>query len=190
MKFHAAVLAVLLIGLAACQTSGARGTPDAGSAQTFTGPTEYLLDAGDRIRVIVYNEPELSGEFEIDGSGVVAYPLVGQVIAKGKTTRDFEEAVAAALRDGYLIDPRVSVEVTNFRPIYIIGEVETGGEYPYVNGMTVLNAVALAGGYSYRADEDRAYVQRAGTGYEVEYSLDAPVPVFPGDIIRIDERFF
>ena len=190
MKVHATVLALLLIGLAACQTSGARGTPDADSAQVFSGPAEYVLGAGDRIRVIVYNEPELSGEFEVDGSGVIAFPLVGQIHAKGKTTRGFEEAVAAALRDGYLIDPRVSVEVTNFRPVYIIGEVESGGEYPYVNGMTVLNAVALAGGYSYRADETRAYVQRAGAGHEVEYSLNAPVPIFPGDIIRIDERFF
>lgn len=191
MKVRAIIAACLLVGLAGCQSTGARGTPTADEAATvFNGPAEYQLGAGDRLRVIVYDEPELSGEFEIDGSGVVSFPLVGQIPASGTTARAFEEAVADALRDGYLKDPRVSAEVINFRPFYIFGEVEEGGEYPYVNGMTALNAVALAGGYSYRADQTTVFIQRAGTSYEVEYSLDVSVPVFPGDIVRIEERFF
>lgn len=185
------LLAVLCVslGLTACAQGGARGT-DTGEAPVFSGDTEYTLGTGDRIRVIVYGEEELSGEFEIDGSGVVAYPLIGSIPASGKTLREFEGLVAAALQQGYIKDPKVSAEVINFRPFYIIGEVNKGGEYPYVNGMTVLNAVALAAGYTYRADQEKVYIQRAGTGFEVEYSLERPVPVFPGDIIRIAERFF
>ncbi len=172
---------VVLIGGAAAQT-----------ADRLSRDIEYQLDAGDRVRVIVFNEPDLSGEFEVDGTGVVSLPLIGKVSACGLTARDFEDAIATALLDGYLKDPRVSIEVLNFRPFYIIGEVENGGEYDYVPDMTVLNAVALAGGYTYRADDRRVYITQAGANSEVEVRLDegAGIQVLPGDIIRVPERFF
>lgn len=172
---------VVLIGGAVAQT-----------ADRLSRDIEYQLDAGDRVRVIVFNEPDLSGEFEVDGTGVVSLPLIGKVSARGLTARDFEDAIATALLDGYLKDPRVSIEVLNFRPFYIIGEVENGGEYDYVPDMTVLNAVALAGGYTYRADDRRVYITQAGANSEVEVRLDegAGIQVLPGDIIHVPERFF
>ncbi|WP_425061643.1 polysaccharide biosynthesis/export family protein [Pyruvatibacter mobilis] len=172
---------VVLIGGAVAQT-----------ADRLSRDIKYQLDAGDRVRVIVFNEPDLSGEFEVDGTGVVSLPLIGKVSARGLTARDFEDAIATALLDGYLKDPRVSIEVLNFRPFYIIGEVENGGEYDYVPDMTVLNAVALAGGYTYRADDRRVYITQAGANSEVEVRLDegAGIQVLPGDIIRVPERFF
>lgn len=150
----------------------------------------YKLGTGDRVRVIVFNEEDLSGEFEVDSTGALALPLIGNISARGLTLREFETAVADALRDGYLKDPRVNVEVLNFRPFYIIGEVENGGEYDFVPEMTVLNAVALAGGYTYRADDRRVFVTKAGTNTEVEHRMESGIKVLPGDIIRVPERFF
>jgi protein involved in polysaccharide export with SLBB domain len=156
------------------------------SAQTDNG---YRLGTGDKIRVIVYGEDDLSGEFQVDGSGTVRLPLIGQVNAAGRTVRDFEGDVTAKLADGYLRSPRVSVEVTNYRPFFILGEVNKPGEYPYVNGMNVVTAVALAGGYTYRADESDVYVRRNGQP-EKEVSADERTQILPGDIVRVAERFF
>ena len=109
--------------------------------------------------------------------------------SKDLTLREFETEVGIKLRDGYLKDPRVSAEVLNYRPFYIFGEVEEPGEYPYTNGMTVLNAIAVGGGYTFRADKLRIYISRDQTT-EVEYLLNTSVRVQPGDIVRIAERFF
>ncbi len=158
----------------------------ASAPQTDTG---YRLGTGDKIRVIVYGEEDLSGEFQVDGSGTVRLPLIGQVNAAGRTVRDFEGDVAAKLADGYLRSPRVSVEVTNYRPFFILGEVNKPGEYPYVNGMNVVTAVALAGGYTYRADESDVYVRRNGQP-EKEVPADERTQILPGDIVRVTERFF
>jgi polysaccharide export outer membrane protein len=155
-----------------------------------TGTVEgYRLGTGDKVRVTVYGEADLSGEFQVDGSGFVRLPLIGQVNASGHTLREFETDVAAKFADGYLRAPRVSAEVVNYRPFFILGEVNKPGEYPYVNGMNVVTAVALAGGFTYRADEDDVYIRRNGQP-EVEYSADERTPVLPGDIIRVTERFF
>jgi len=150
----------------------------------------YQLGGGDQLRVIVFGEDDLSGEFQIDGDGFVSLPLIGEVQAGGLTLREFETEVEAALADGYLRAPRVSAEVLNYRPFYIIGEVQEGGEYPYTQGMSILNAVAVAGGYTYRADRSRVFITRAGTDGEVAYRADQNVRVLPGDIIRVPERFF
>jgi polysaccharide export outer membrane protein len=149
----------------------------------------YRLGTGDKVRVTVYGEPDLSGEFQVDGSGFVRLPLVGQVVASGHTLREFEGDVAARLSDGYLRAPRVSAEVVNYRPFFILGEVNKPGEYPYVNGMNVVTAVALAGGFTYRADEGDVYIRRNGSAEE-EYPADETTAVMPGDIIRVTERFF
>lgn len=149
----------------------------------------YQLGAGDKLRVSVYNEPSLSGEFEVDGSGYVSLPLVGEVEARDLTVRELEQRLTEALRGDYLVSPQVSVEVTNYRPFYIIGEVNNPGTYSYVDGMTVMNAVAMAGGFTYRARESRAEIKRQGYS-EVDRDAAPSTPVMPGDVITIPERFF
>ncbi|HUO93165.1 MAG TPA: polysaccharide biosynthesis/export family protein [Rhizomicrobium sp.] len=154
------------------------------------GTSAYRLDTGDKVKVTVYGEDDLSGEFDVDGSGFVRLPLIGQVRAAGLSLREFENAVEAKLAAGYLVNPKVSVEVTNYRPFTILGEVNKPGEYPYENGMTVLNAVALGGGYTYRADKDEVYIRRKGSQMEVKLPADDRTAVYPGDTVRVDERIF
>lgn len=180
------VVAGLLL-LAACAGNAIPSLkgPAKGGLETI----EYRLGSGDKLRVIVFSEEALSGEFDVDGTGTVSLPLIGLIQAKDLTLREFEAEVAVKLRDGYLKDPRVSAEVLNYRPFYIFGEVEQPGEYPYTNGMTVLNAIAVGGGYTFRADKLRIYISRNQES-EVEYLLDTSVRVQPGDIVRIAERFF
>ena len=110
--------------------------------------------------------------------------------AQGQTIPEFQRAIETELQKGYLKDPRVSVEVLNYRPFYILGEVENPGEYPYTNGLSVLNAVATAGGFTYRANNRRVFIKRADDDAEREYPLTPMTPVAPGDTIRIKERFF
>jgi polysaccharide export outer membrane protein len=161
--------------------------PDTSSPQA----AEYRLGPGDQIRITVFNMPELSGEFIVDGGGFIALPLVGPVESGDKTAREVEQRIAAELtRGGYLVDPRVAVQVTQFRPYYILGEVGSSGAYPYTPGLTVRNAVAAAGGFTYRANTRRVYIQRAGDSYERLYELKPSTAVMPGDTIRIPERFF
>lgn len=155
-----------------------------------TTAQDYVLGAGDRIRLTVYGEEDLSGEYEIGSMGGVALPLIGNVQASTLNVADFERAVQLRLAEGYLKDPRVSVQVVNYRPFFILGEVSKPGSYPYVNGMTVLNAVALAGGFSYRADKTDIVVVRASDAEKKEQDIDQNGAVMPGDVIRVPERFF
>lgn len=150
---------------------------------------DYRLGSGDKLRLIVFGESELSGDFDVSGGGRVSLPLIGQIDAEGLTLSQFEAAVIAKLQDGYLNNPRVSAEVLNYRPFYIYGEVGSPGQYPYTSGMTLLNAVAVAGGYTYRANQERAFITR-GEGAEVAYPASQAVKVLPGDVVRIPERFF
>lgn len=148
----------------------------------------YTLDAGDKIRLTVFGEEELSGEFEVDGAGGLALPLIGVVEARGENVRALEQKITAQLSEGYLVNPRVNIEVLNFRPFFILGEVNQPGSYPYVSGITALNAVAMAGGYTYRARKGRVMVKRGGNSDEIELQEDEVIQ--PGDIIRVTERFF
>jgi len=150
----------------------------------------YRLGTGDKLRITVYGEEDLSGEFLVDGSGQVQLPLVGQVKAATLTIHEFVAEVSNSLKEGYLKDPKVSVEVLNYRPFYIFGEVNKPGEYPYENGLSVLGAIALAGGYTYRANDNDVYVRRAGSTKEEAMKADTTTRIFPGDIIRIAERIF
>jgi len=154
------------------------------------GSNAYKLDTGDKVKVIVYGEDDLSGEFDVDGSGFVRLPLIGQVRAAGLTLKDFETAIEAKLATGYLVNPKVSVAVSNYRPFTILGEVNKPGEYPYENDMTVLNAVALGGGYTYRADKDDVYIRRKGSKTEIKLPADDRTAIYPGDTVRVDERIF
>jgi polysaccharide biosynthesis/export protein VpsN len=155
-----------------------------------SGVEGYKLGPGDRVRVTVFRHPDLSGEFQLDGAGYFAMPLVGEVLGGGRDARQLETEVEAHLKDGgYLVNPQVGIEILNYRPFYIIGEVNNPGSYQYVSGMTVINAVALAGGFTYRADQDDIIINRGGSqGPEVEALLDTEV--LPGDIINVTERFF
>jgi protein involved in polysaccharide export with SLBB domain len=156
----------------------------------YSETTGYRLGAGDKMRIIVFGEPDLSGEFFVDDGGSVDLPLIGDVQAGGATVSEFEQKVVARFSDGYLRDPKVSIEVLNYRPFFIIGEVKSGGEYPYKGGLTVQDAVAIAGGYSYRANERVAFIRRANSDQEIKADLAQRVAIFPGDNVRIPERFF
>jgi len=188
--------------LAACQSGPIESAPMASTAaQTSTmaqdlgasdhgSIDDYKLGSGDKLRVIVFEEEGLSGEFQVDGSGLVSMPLIGEIRAAGQTVRQFEIAVEDSLRGAYLRDPRVSAEVLDFRPYYILGEVNRPGTYPYISGLTVLNAVATAEGFTYRANQRNVYIRRAGQNDEQRYPLDSSTQVNPGDTIRIGERIF
>jgi polysaccharide export outer membrane protein len=161
-------------------------------AELTQEPTEpsYVLGPSDRVRLKVYGEQDITGEYEVDTNGYISVPLAGRVKAAGLNTRQLEKAVAAALSRGLLKDPRVNAEVATYRPFFILGEVKKAGEYPYKAGLTVLDAVASAGGYTYRANESKVVIRRSGSNVEETLPLNAPVPVFPGDNIRIPERYF
>lgn len=185
-------LAALSLALVACgggpqALPGASGDGDV-QATRLAAPA-YTMDSGDRLRVVVFRHEDLSGEFEVDGTGTFSMPLIGNVDAVGLTARQLEERIAERLRDGYLVDPQVSIEVLNYRPFFILGEVNQAGQYPYASGMTVLNAVALAGGFTFRAKENGITVQRGGSNAP-EVVVTPDTPVLPGDIVRVPERFF
>lgn len=150
----------------------------------------YTLGSGDKIKITVYGEDDLGGEFTVDGSGHVQLPLIGQVKAAGLTLHQFAASVTTALQNGYLKEPKVNAQVLNYRPFYIIGEVNKPGEYPYENGLTVLRAVALAGGYTYRANDNRVYVRRVNDSEENSMPADSKTRINPGDIVRVPERIF
>lgn len=190
------VAGMLVVAIAGCAGGGdvasTAATSTVGATPTLAkaDPTlDYRLGSGDKLRVIVFGEDDLSGEFDVTGAGKVSLPLIGQVQAAGMTLDEFEAEVRSKLEQGYLTNPKVSVEVLNYRPFYIIGEVDKPGQYPYTNGMNVINAVAVAGGFTYRAKQDEVYITRDGEK-EKAYSADQAVKVLPGDIVRIPERFF
>lgn len=189
LKSLAAALAVglacLLAGLALTSAARAEGPVAAGSPVA-----DYKLGAGDKIRVITFGEDSLTGEFYVGGSGKVSLPLIGEVQAAGVSVPEFQRSVETALKNGFLQDPKVSVEVLNYRPFYILGEVQKPGEYPYTNALTVQNAVATANGFTYRANTKKVFIKRANSDKEQEYPLTSSTQVSPGDTIRIAERFF
>ena len=188
------VLAIGLLG--GCSSSPppmpveAAATGGAAGGEPLADIASYQLGPGDALRVTVFRHEDLSGEFALDGEGYFAMPLVGEIRAGGQTARQLENEVELALKSGgYLVEPQVSIEVLNYRPFYIIGEVNNPGSFEYVNGMTVINAVALAGGFTYRADQDDIVISRGGSsGPAMEAAPDTKV--LPGDIIEVQERFF
>jgi polysaccharide export outer membrane protein len=176
-----------LATVAACGSQPVRVGPQ---AVTDTG-ADYHLGSGDQVHVNVFNQANLSGDFAIDGGGFIALPLLGPLDAGGKTPRELEEFIAGELsRGGFLVDPKVAIQVTQFRPYYILGEVSSPGAYPYTTGLTVRNAVATAKGFTYRANSRRVFIQHAGETEEFLYELTPSTPVRPGDTVRIPERHF
>ncbi|TWB23618.1 protein involved in polysaccharide export with SLBB domain [Nitrospirillum amazonense] len=152
---------------------------------------DYQLGPGDRVRITVFGQQDLSGEYAVDGTGTLSFPLVGQVHAGSLTAGQLGKALEGSLSPNYIKNPHVSVEVLSYRPFYILGEVKTPGSYAYVSGMTVLNAVALAGGFTYRARDDDFRLQRtAKDGSKTQVDAEPTTPVQPGDVITVRERYF
>jgi protein involved in polysaccharide export with SLBB domain len=187
------------LALTACSGTGDLGSSSgpapanysASAPAATTGAVDaYRLGSGDKLSINVFGENELSGEFLVGDDGRVDLPLIGAVPAQGQSVTEFQNAVVARYSAGYLKDPKVSVSVLNYRPFFIQGEVGKGGEYPYKAGLTVREAVAIAGGFTYRANTDKVFIRRAGADQEVEVSLAQRVPINPGDIVRVPERFF
>jgi protein involved in polysaccharide export with SLBB domain len=161
------------------------GLASAVSAQT----AGYRLGTGDKLKVTVFGEEDASGEYEIDSTGAMSVRLLGRMQVKGMTVSEVEQALYDQYRSrGFFRNPKISIELVNLRPFFILGEVEKRGHYPYINGLTVAQAVAIAGGYTYRASRSRITIQRVGAAKEEPVSEDAPV--YPGDIIRVPERYF
>ena len=187
-----AVLALLLVfhPAAFAQAREEAATAAQGPGSGGPGSFEYHLGAGDKLRVIVFGEESLTGEFFVSGGGKISFPLIGEVEVLGKTIPEIQALIEAKLADGYLKMPKVSAEVLNYRPFYILGEVMKPGEYPYTNGLTVLNAVATASGFTYRADKRKVFIRRASTKEEISEALTPTTLVAPGDTIRIGERLF
>ncbi len=153
--------------------------------------SEYRLGPNDRVRVTVYGEPDLSGEFEVDATGYVSVPLIGEIEASNLTVREFENRIEAGYDGDYLISPRVNAEVINYRPFFIVGEVTEAGQYPFEPGMTILKAVSTAGGYTYRANRRRVFITRKEISEkEVAVEADSAILIMPGDVIRVPERLF
>jgi len=152
--------------------------------------SDYRFGPGDKLRVTVYGEDDLSGEFQIDSAGFVRLPLIGQMKAAGATAHELENQVTRTLDDGYLADAHVAIEVTTYRPFYIIGQVGKPGEYPYVSNMSALNAVALAGGFTEKATETTIYVRHEGEAEEHEIAVDELTRIEPGDVVRVPETTF
>lgn len=151
---------------------------------------EYKLGSGDIVKITVFNQEDLSGEYTVHGTGNISLPLIGDISAKDLSVKQVEQAICNKLKPDYLLNPRVSVQVLNYRPFYILGEVKEPKSYPYVDGMTYRNAVAIAGGFTYRAKEDHVLVVRANDTQKNEIRLNIDERVQPGDVIHIEERFF
>ncbi|MEX1153151.1 polysaccharide biosynthesis/export family protein [Parvibaculum sp.] len=186
----AAAMFVATASVAEDMSTASTAPPGAGQPPVGTAPSDYELGPGDRVKIVVYGQPDLSGQFHLDGAGKISMPLINAIDANGLSATALEQRIKERLKPGYLKDPNVSVEVLTYRPFYIVGEVRAPGSYPYVNGMTAINAVALAGGFTYRADEDDFEIKRGREGETVELEASPETGIRPGDVIRINERWF
>ncbi|QEL22581.1 polysaccharide export protein [Bosea sp. F3-2] len=179
------------LALAAAMLAGACAPQYVASDYTLAEPAgPYRLASGDRLRIIVFGQDNLSNIYAVDGSGRISMPLINTVEAQGRTTQQLAQAIEAKLRGGYLREPKVSVEVDAYRPFFVLGEVTTSGQFPFVNGMTVQTAVAIAGGFTPRGQRSSAEVTRQVDGQTVTATVPITYPVQPGDTIVIKERWF
>lgn len=151
---------------------------------------DYTLGVGDVLHINVYGEEELTGDFKIEPNGMISFPLISDVPASGFTTKELESHIAQKLSPKYIVDPRVSIEVMNFRSVYVLGEVQQPGKYEYAPNMTILQAIATAGGYTYRANEDTAEVTRHVKGALSTFIVNQDTMLKPGDTVVIKRRWF
>jgi protein involved in polysaccharide export with SLBB domain len=187
-----AVPMLLLAGGCASTDGDGPMVAAAASAPAVSTPPSYTyaLAGGDKLRVVVFGNPNLGGEFTIGGSGFISLPLIGEIDVRGLTSTQLQARIAAQLANGYLKDPRVAVEVLSTRPFYILGEVNRPGEYQFADGLTVRAAIAQAGGYTYRAKTRVVLLKHAGDPIERALPVTSATLVAPGDVIRIKERWF
>lgn len=150
----------------------------------------YILGPADQLRITVYDQQGLTNTYSVDQAGYIAFPLIGAVAAKGRTSKQLETEIAKKLRDGYLRNPDVSVEIMQYRPIFVMGEVGASGQYSYVPGMTVQKAIAVAGGFTPRGMQDNVDVTREINGKVMTGRVLTSDPVLPGDTIYVRERLF
>ena len=179
------LVAVLAMSLGACARYEA---PPPAFHKSLQQP--YRLDSGDNLRITVFEQEELTKTYAVDKAGYIAFPLVGAIPARGRTIKQIEAGVAKKLADGFIRDPDVSVEVATYRPFFIMGEVGAGGQYTYTPGMTVQNAVAIAGGFSPRAAQRDVDVTRHVNGKVLSGRVAITDPILPGDTIVVRERLF
>jgi protein involved in polysaccharide export with SLBB domain len=198
MTGRAAVSLLLLLTLCGCGSTlvpSQSSTSLAGSSTAAADHThsaapkpEMHLASGDKVRITVFGEEKLSGEFEIDPGGYLSLPLSGTIQAAGLTLPQLETEIGTRLKGTYLRNPKVTVAVSNFRPFYVLGEVQKPGEYQ--SSLNVLSAIAVAGGATYRANNNTVLIQRAGTTELAEYPQSPTVQIMPGDVVRVPERYF
>jgi len=185
---------VLATGLmSACTPTGDLGPAGPAEQQKLIAAATEVprLLPSEKIRITVFGETSLSGDYQIDPSGFVSLPLAGTIKAAGLTPTELEGELVKLLGAGqYLKNPKVTVSIIEFRPFYILGEVEKPGAYPYVGGINVLSAIAIAGGTTYRASRSTILIQHPGEEGLREYSMSPPIPVLPGDIIQVPARYF
>jgi polysaccharide biosynthesis/export protein len=153
-------------------------------------PPDYTLDSGDRLRVVVFGQEGLTNAYLVDAAGLIDVPLIGHVVARGATTEELAGRIAARLRNGFIREPHVAVEVVAYRPFFILGEVTAPGQYPYVPRMTAETAVAIAGGFTPRAFRRNLIVDRPIAGRIVRMSVPPSFPIHPGDTVNVQERWF
>jgi protein involved in polysaccharide export with SLBB domain len=150
----------------------------------------HKLQPGEKIRVTVFGESGLSGDYQIDPSGYIALPLAGAIKAEGLTQSELEQELTKRFAKEYLKNPKITVSISEFKPFYILGEIEKPGAYPYTSGLNVLAAIAIAGGTTYRASRSTILIQHAGERALREYRLNETIPILPGDIIQVPRRYF
>lgn len=190
----AALLVVVSLAVSACEPQAPTSTatiqqPSQGTQNLRLG--DYRVAPGDRLRVVVLSDAELSGEYEVDSVGMIAPRMAGRVAVLGMSTAEIETMLADRYRSGgYLRTPRLSVDLVSRRPFYILGEVSRPGSFPYVSGINVVQAVAIAGGYTRRAAKTRVTIQRFNATLGQEETVNEDTPVGPGDVIRVPERWF
>jgi protein involved in polysaccharide export with SLBB domain len=189
---HRVVLCSAALGVAvlisACAANSLSEAEQKSLAQAATAPAK--LQPGDKIKITVYGEDKLSGDFQLDQTGQISLPLAGTITAQGMTQTELEQALAKKFRSQYLRDPKVTVTIATLEPYYIMGEVTKPGQYPYQSGLNVLTALAIAGGPTYRANRNTVEIQRRGEATMHDYPISTTVPILPGDVIKVPERYF
>jgi protein involved in polysaccharide export with SLBB domain len=151
---------------------------------------DYRVGIGDRLKISVYNADKLGGEYLVGGDGKISLPVVGRVMVGGLTLEGIAELLSTRFADGYLLNPKVTVDIAAYRPVYILGEVQRPGQYPYVEGMTIYQLVAQAGGFTYRANRRTVRLRREGDDDENKYAVVSASEIRPGDTVVILERYF
>lgn len=185
----AAFVSSIALAVAAC-SSGPIGGSTAAIQQADRAAENYHLANGDKIHIDVFNEANLSGDYTIGANGQITLPLAGPVTASGLTIAQLQQSVVKTLEQGYVQNPSVTISSTQLRPYYILGQVTKPGRYSFEPNLTVMNAVATAEGFTYRADTSDIYIRHAREASEQEYALNSTLMVQPGDTIRVAERYF